>query len=81
VLLQGLPLVLIPLWQWSTPTPRADRLWFVAALALYLAAKAAELGDRSLFAGTGVLSGHTLKHVLAALAAAAIVVRLDRRCR
>ncbi len=80
-LLQGLPLVLIPLWQWSTPTPRGDRLWFVAALALYVAAKAAELSDRALFAATGVLSGHTLKHVLAALAAAAIVVRLGRRGR
>ena len=32
----------------------------MAALALYVAAKAAELSDRSLFAGTGVLNGHTL---------------------
>jgi len=79
VLLQGLPLVLIPLWQWTTPTPREDRLWFAAALAWYVAAKAAELSDRQLFALTGVLSGHTLKHVLAALAAATIIVRLERR--
>lgn len=38
-------------------------------LGLYGAALVAELFDRQIFAFTGALSGHTLKHVLAALAA------------
>ena len=49
------------------------------ALLVYVGAKAAELYDRELFAALGVMSGHTLKHLLSALAAAVIVVRLDRR--
>ena len=79
LLVQGLPLVLIPLWQWTSPTARADRVWFAVALLVYVAAKAAELNDRELFAALGVMSGHTLKHLLSSLAAAVIVVRLDRR--
>ena len=79
VLVQGLPLVLIPLWQWTSPTAQADRVWFALALLVYVGAKAAELYDRELFAALGVMSGHTLKHLLSALAAAVIVVRLDRR--
>lgn len=43
-----------------------------AAVALYLAAVACEQGDRAVFAATGLVSGHTLKHLLAAAAVAAI---------
>ncbi|MBS0308584.1 MAG: hypothetical protein JSS58_06400 [Proteobacteria bacterium] len=78
LLLQTLPLVLIPLWQWIARAPRADRLLFGAAIGLYVAAKIAELQDSPILALTGILSGHTLKHLLATLAAGLLVSRLAK---
>ena len=79
LLLQLLPIVLIPLWQWLYRVPRRDRLYFGLALAVYVVAKAAELNDHAFLAMSGVLSGHTLKHLLATLAAGLIVWRLVQR--
>jgi hypothetical protein len=79
LLLQGMPLVLIPMWQAIYCAPKADRLAFGAALLLYVAAKIAELNDHALLATLGVISGHTLKHLLASAAAGVLVARLVRR--
>lgn len=79
LLLQTLPLVLIPLWQFIYRAPRRDQLAFGCALALYVAAKFAELNDHMLLAAFGVISGHTIKHLLAAAAAAVLVARLVER--
>jgi hypothetical protein len=73
LLLQAAPIVLVPLWQAQARTPRATRIAFGAALALYAVAKAAELADHAILDATGLVSGHTLKHLVAALAAAVIV--------
>lgn len=81
LLLQGLPLVLIPLWQTIYRAPRADRLTFAAALLLYIAAKAAEMNDHQVLNALGVISGHTLKHILATAAASILVFRLVERVR
>jgi hypothetical protein len=79
--LQALPLVLVPLWQALYRAPRRDRLWFGAALLLYILAKLAEFSDRELLEALGVLSGHTLKHLLAAASAAVLISRLAERLR
>ncbi len=79
LLLQGLPILLIPLWQWIHGMPRPDRLAFGAALLLYVFAKFAELNDREIAAALGAVSGHTLKHLLATGAAALLVSRLVGR--
>jgi len=76
LLLQVLPILLIPLWQWIYRMPAADRLAFGSALAMYVVAKFAELNDHEIAAVLGVASGHTLKHLLATGAAALIVGRL-----
>lgn len=81
LLLQTLPLVLIPLWQSIHAAPWRDRLWFGVALLLYVAAKAAEVLDHQVAAELGWISGHTLKHLLATGAAAVLVDRLVRRLR
>jgi hypothetical protein len=54
----------------------------LVVLELYGAALAAEIFDRHLFALGGLLSGHTLKHGLAALAAYWVLrmFRLRRPC-
>lgn len=81
LLLQGLPILLIPLWQWLYKAPGADRLAFGAALAIYVLAKFAELNDHEIAAALGPVTGHTLKHLLATGAAALIVGRLVFRVR
>ncbi len=67
-IVQFLPMLLIPLMllSFSGRGLRAEWLW--STLAIYVAAKAAEYFDGVVFAATGILSGHSLKHLLAALA-------------
>lgn len=81
LLLQGLPLVLIPLWQALHGADRADRIAFAAALVVYVLAKVAEIHDHELAQALHLVSGHTLKHLLATLAAAILVRRLVTRTR
>ena len=77
LMLQILPILLIPLWQKLYESPMADRWWFGAALMLYILAKLAESNDHALLTMSNMLiSGHTLKHLLATAAAAALVYRL-----
>jgi hypothetical protein len=79
LLMQALPIALIPLWQWLHAAPKAERLSFGGALALYVVAKFAELHDHEIAALLGAITGHTLKHLLAAGAAALIVGGLVAR--
>lgn len=53
--------------------------WFLIALAAYGIAKAFETFDQAIYAGLRLLSGHTLKHLLAASAAYCIVQMLRQR--
>jgi hypothetical protein len=81
LLLQGLPILLIPLWQWIYRAPAADRLAFGGALAIYVVAKLAEANDHAIAAVLDPVTGHTLKHLMATGAAALIVGRLTFRVR
>src|SRR5260221_3672746 len=78
LLLQGAPLVLVPLWQQLGKAPRASRIAFGIAIVLYAVAKAAEVADRTLFDALGFVSGHTLKHLLAVAAGAGNPARPGR---
>ncbi len=75
VLAQFLPMVLTPLMLVLLPGRRPVAP-LVTGIALYAAAKLAELGDHALFALGGLVSGHTLKHVMSAVAAGFIVLWL-----
>jgi len=80
LLLQGSTLILIPLWQAIYGAAREDRLAFGVAVLLYIVAKMAEWYDHGLLVlMEGSISGHTIKHLLAAAASAVIVARLIRR--
>lgn len=81
LLMQGAALVLIPIWQALHGSPRADRLAFATAILLYVAAKVAEVNDGAILGALHFMSGHTLKHLLAAAAGAVIVSNLVRRPR
>lgn len=74
-----LPLLLMPLLM-ALFAPRYTRgAGLLQALALYVTALAAERLDHEIFALGGWISGHTLKHILAALAAAWLWRMLSRR--
>jgi hypothetical protein len=81
LLLQALPLILIPLWQWIHGTPRSERRAFGVAILLYVLAKMAELHDHEILAMSGFISGHTIKHLLATVAACVIVSVLVKRMK
>lgn len=74
---QFLPMLLVPaalLLRLPVRTPRclADRAWWLL-LAGYAAAKGFELADQAVFDALGLVSGHTLKHLVAAAAAGWVV--------
>jgi hypothetical protein len=81
LLVQASPLLVIPVWHAIYGAPRGERLAFGAAILLYIAAKIAELNDHALFSALERMSGHTVKHLLAASASAAITFQLIRRLR
>lgn len=78
LLLQGAPLVLIPLWQWRSRALSRERVLFGLAIAGYAIAKVLEILDRPVFEASGHVSGHTLKHLFAAAAAWVIVMARSR---
>ncbi|MFA9274453.1 MAG: hypothetical protein ACEQSE_06200 [Candidatus Aquirickettsiella gammari] len=70
--LQVAAIVLIPLWQWIYAVARLQRILFGIAIAAYVLAKLAEIGDAAILTYTGFISGHSIKHLLAAGAAGLI---------
>jgi hypothetical protein len=78
---QFLPMLLIPIILALYPSHfmREGYLW--ATLATYAASKGAELLDEPVFLFLGTLSGHTLKHFLAAGSAGLFLLALRRRSR
>lgn len=67
-IVQFLPMILIPLMLLLRPVQWLSAKWLWAGLAGYLAAKLAEYFDAAIYSGLGFVSGHSLKHLLAALA-------------
>jgi hypothetical protein len=71
-LVQFLPLALIPLMLWLFPGRRPTAPLLIG-VAIYAGSKIFEVGDGVILAAGGLVSGHTVKHVLAAIAAGFIV--------
>ena len=79
LLVQFLPMLIVPLVA-LTHTSRYTRTTdLVAVIGLYGLAKVSELLDTQIYQVLGVISGHSLKHLLAALAAAVVLFMLYRR--
>jgi hypothetical protein len=80
LLMQLLPILLIPLLLWLYPPRYSGGRNILAVIGLYLLALLLDLTDHPVFALTGgQVSGHTAKHVVAALAALLVVRYLQRR--
>ncbi len=79
-LMQLYPMLLIPLLLRLYPPRYSGDRDILAVIGLYLLALLGDLGDRPIFALTGgLVSGHTIKHVIAALAVYGVVLHLRRR--
>lgn len=79
VLVQFLPVVLVPLilLLYRPAKDYAFPIWMLASL--YIVSKLFEVLDRQVYAATGSISGHTVKHVIAALGTAFVVQMVARR--
>ena len=79
-LVQFLPMLLLPLMFWLLPARYSGMKYLGYVLCWYLLAKILEYFDAAIFeiAG-GVVSGHTLKHVAAAIAVYMMVVYVTKR--
>lgn len=80
VWVQGAPLVAIPLMLAMFPGKYTHRRYLLYGLGFYVLAKLAETWDHDLFAVTSnALSGHSLKHLLAALSFLYVYLMLRQR--
>jgi uncharacterized membrane protein YhaH (DUF805 family) len=80
ILVQFLPLLMLPVILLLFDSPYSHRGYLLVALAIYLVSKFAEHYDRAVFAATGnIISGHSLKHLLAALALFVVYGMLRQR--
>jgi hypothetical protein len=73
VLVQFLPMVLLPLIVAMFPRRYLGTSMLLWACALYVAAKLLEQFDRQVLDFTGVMAGHAIKHVAAAAAALCLI--------
>lgn len=78
-LMQLYPMLLIPLLLRLYPPRYSGDRDILAVIGLYLLALLCDLTDHQIAALTGVASGHTAKHTIAALAMYWVMVRLKRR--
>ncbi len=78
-LVQFAPAALIPLTLWLFPARYTHGGYLVGVIAIYGAAKLFEVLDGPMFSMGHLLSGHTLKHLTAALAAWWLLRGLDAR--
>ena len=78
-LVQFFPLVAIPLMLWLFPARYTRSGDLLAAAVTYAVAKVPELTDGWVYTMTRVVSGHTLKHLMAAVAGYWVLSMLEHR--
>jgi len=78
-LVQFLPMLLIPVIVIARRSRSDLSLYIAWMIAFYVAAKIPEHFDGEIYAAGNLLSGHSIKHVLAALAPACLLVGLRKR--
>jgi len=74
-LVQFYPMICIPLIVWLFPKKSNGMQYLVLAVIVYIAAKVLEAEDARIYSLTGSVSGHTLKHIAAAVAGWLVVQR------
>lgn len=79
VIVQFLPIVLIPLVisLYRSRSALGRYLWWM--IGFYVASKIAEFYDANIYDVGGIISGHSVKHLIAALAPASLLLGLTQR--
>ena len=78
--IQLVPLLTLPIVMMLYPAKYSHQWLFLAGAIWYGLAKLAELGDKVVFAATqGIISGHTIKHLFAAVGCVSILLALKKR--
>jgi len=80
-LVQFMPMLLIPVILITGTSRFASNVYLWAFLGAYAAAKLAEYGDNTIYRLSGVISGHSIKHLLAAAGVWFFVLGLKQRVR
>jgi len=80
-LVQFLPVLLIPLILWLYPSPFNGQRYIVYVIGAYVIAKLMEHFDHQILEILGVMSGHAIKHVVAAVGTYYFYLALKRRKR
>lgn len=80
-LVQFMPMLLIPVILLAGQSRLANKGYLWLLLGSYAAAKLAEYGDALLYRQSGFLSGHSIKHLLAAVGVWFFFVGLKKRVR
>lgn len=78
-LVQFLPVLLIPLILWLYPSPFNGQRYIVYVIGAYVVAKLMEHFDHQIFEVLGMMSGHAIKHVVAAVGTYYFYLALKRR--
>jgi hypothetical protein len=79
VLVQFLTVLLIPLILLLFKPARTYEIYIWMLCGFYVLSKLAELFDGEIYSFTRIISGHTLKHVLAAAGTACVIAMLQKR--
>lgn len=79
ILIQYLPVVLLPLILWLYDGKQKDCLYVWAVLGAYFLAKIAESLDLSIYQHLHFISGHSLKHLLAGMGAYIVYAAIRNR--
>jgi hypothetical protein len=79
VIFQFLPMLLVPFILLLRQPAIGDGRYFWIMLLFYALSKIVEFLDTSIYAAGGLISGHSLKHFFAALAAATLLYALSER--
>lgn len=69
ILVQFLPVIMIPLILWFYSSPFTGQRYIVAVLVAYVIAKLLEYFDHEVFEMLGIVSGYSIKHLIAAVGA------------
>jgi len=79
VLVQFLPVIMIPLILWLYPSPFDGQRYIVLVLVAYVLAKLMEHFDHEIHDLLGVISGHSIKHVVASFGTYFFYLALKKR--
>ena len=80
-LMQLYPLLLVPLLLWLYPPRYSGDRHIGIIITLYVLAMVCDFMDQPIMSVTGMISGHTIKHIVVALAMYWVMLRLKRRNR